>query len=783
MATKHSSNAVHAGVRAEGSRLPARYRLGSFWQTRELKGFYLGLLVALNGLLLIWAPYGFDLEERYGLTWLFWARGVKPAPSEILIVALDRRSAKQSGWPEKPEQWPRELHAKFIQRLSTARARAIVYDLFFSTAHSHSDDASLAKAIRRAGNVILVGHLGIMEDELIARLPQTNLQMTYYPIPVLAEAAAGVAPFPLPNTAHGVTGFWSFKTTAGDIPTLPTLAFQTYALNVYEEFLQLLTRLNPEQAARLPANKKQIITWGGITRLVLHLRELFKTDARIGKQMLAELDQADPRQLAQTTKQTIKALVHLYRGEDWQYLNFYGPPRSITTVTYPEAIRLLAELANNRGTQSIFTGKVILIGMSETSPVEQKDKDIFDTVYSDASGLKMSGVEIAATAVGNLIEDMPVRRLAHLQSFAVIIGWGVFIGVLWRSYAGTFALGISLTLALSYYGLAFYLFNTAGVWVPVVVPLLQLLFGSAVAVTRNRKDLERQVATIRLALNDWLPPNAIDQIVKSPEIARQASGLVYATCLHTDVTGFTAISDSIDPTRLSAMMNDYFITIGQPVTRREGFVSDQTGDAMLAIWAAAQPDIYLRDQACAGALDIGEALVRFHEEREYPMLATRIGLHAGRIAVGGIRIGSTRHYRSFGVIVNTSQRIQSLNKLLRTRVLASRDVVDGLSSLLIRPVGTFALTGITIPLDIFEILGRKPRVPGTASTPDLAWLCAAFTDALDTYQDGQWQSATEQLLEILDDFPEDGPAHFYLRQCEYYKHHPPSGVWSPVIHK
>lgn len=226
--------------------------------------------------------------------------------------------------------------------------------------------------------------------------------------------------------------------------------------------------------------------------------------------------------------------------------------------------------------------------------------------------------------------------------------------------------------------------------------------------------------------------------------------------MHTDVEGFTSISEGLDPIRLSAMMSDYFKTIGQPVTRRQGLVSDQTGDAMLAIWAAAKPDIDLRQQACEGALDICEALAAFHKERGYPVLATRIGLHAGRIAVGGLRIGTTEHYRSFGVIVNTSQRIQSLNKLLRTRILASKDVVDGLSGLLIRPVGAFVFAGLTLPLDIYELLGRKAELLNIPRSGNVVWLCAAFADALDAYKDGQWQTSIEQLLEILEVFPEMG---------------------------
>ena len=747
----------------------------------QIKGLYLGLLVTLVGLILSWAPYGLDLEEQYGLRWLFWSRGVKPAPHEVLIIALDSRSAKRNDWSEKPDHWPRTRHAQLTDILARACARVIVYDLFFRAPRPAPEDDVFAHAIRSAGNVVLVGHLGIAEDERLPQAHQADIQTVYFPVPALEEAAAAVTPFPLPNAPEGVTGFWAFKTTAGDSPTLPTVAFQLYALNVYEDLVHLLKKVDPQQASRLPEGEKGVrASTKGTTELALHLREMFRTAPQTGRQLLAALDEVSDHDLAPAKKQTIRGLINLYQGDDWRYLNFYGPPRSVTTINYPAAMELAAS-AGKCNERNIFSGKAIFIGISETSSVEQKDKDIFDTVFSDPSGLKLSGVEIAATAVGNLMEDKPVRRLDSLASLGIVIGWGFLVTIVWRSFVTWTAFLVSLAGTLSYLGATFYAFKTAGTWVPVAVPLLQLFCGTTLAIAGNRKELEEHINAIRHTLTEWLPPIAIDQLVASPEIVRRASGLVYGACMHTDVAGFTTVSERIDPIELSAMMNDYFLTIGQPVTRREGFVSDQTGDAMLAIWAAAEPDIHLRYQACEAALDISEALVRFHATARYPALSTRIGLHAGRIAVGGIRMGATEHYRSFGVIVNTAQRIQGLNKVLRTRILASRDVLQGLSSFLMRPVGAFVFAGLTFSIDVFEIVGRKAQSADAPRRGDRAWLCTAFADALEAYQEAQWQSGIEQLVEILDVFPEDGPARFYLRRCQFYLHHPPAGLWDPII--
>ncbi len=516
---------------------------------RQVKGLYLGLLVSFIGSILSWVPYGLDLEERYGLPWLFSFRGPQRSPPEVLIVAVDSRSAKSMGWPEKPDRWPRTRHAQLTDALTRSCARVIVYDLFFRTPRSVVEDDVFAHAIRNAGNVVLVGHLGIADDEALPQTHQANIQTTYLPVPALGEAAVAITAFPLPNAPEGVTGFWAFKTSAGDTPTLPTVAFQIYALDVYEEFLHLLKKVNPREAARLPANKKQVIASKGTIDVALQLREMFRSAPQMGGQLLAELDDISDRQLALEKKQTIRGLVNLYQSDDWRYLNFYGPPRSITTINYPVAMELAAS-ASKCNERNIFSGKVIFIGISETSSVEQKDKDIFDTVFTDPSGLKLSGVEIAATAVANLIEDKPVRRLDSLASLGIVIGWGLLVAIVWRSFVTSMAFLISLAGTLSYLGATVYAFKAAGMWLPVAVPLLQLLCGTTLAIARNRKELEEHVNAIRHTLTEWLPPVAIDQIVASPEIVRRASGLVYGACMHTDVAGFTSVSERIDPITL-----------------------------------------------------------------------------------------------------------------------------------------------------------------------------------------------------------------------------------------
>ena len=90
-------------------------------------------------------------------------------------------------------------------------------------------------------------------------------------------------------------------------------------------------------------------------------------------------------------------------------------------------------------------------------------------------------------------------------------------------------------------------------------------------------------------------------------------------------------------------------------------------------------------------------------------MPTRVGLHAGPIALG--HVGGSGHlaYHVVGDIVNTTARIERLNKHLGTRILASNEVASDLDALLLRPLGSFKLVGVSSPVSIVASELRSPN--------------------------------------------------------------------------
>jgi hypothetical protein len=71
------------------------------------------------------------------------------------------------------------------------------------------------------------------------------------------------------------------------------------------------------------------------------------------------------------------------------------------------------------------------------------------------------------------------------------------------------------------------------------------------------------------------------------------------------------------------------------------------------------------------------------------------------------------------------------------------------------------LKGRRTATPVVEILSTQEHASAAQST-----LCARFARALHAYQQaGHWRDAAGHFRAILEEFPEDGAARFYLQQC------------------
>jgi len=743
------------------------------------KGLALGTATGIVGLLISALPFGQNLEENVGLDWLFKLRGVRQPPAEVVVVSIDKASADALHLPNEPRKWPRHKHALLTKKLIEAGAGVIAFDIIFDEPRSSEDDTTFAKAVKEAGNVVLFEYLKKesvpTSDKAGAPTGELAIETLVPPLPQLAQSAVALAPFPLPKVPAKVSQVWAFKTGAGDVPTMPVIVFQIFALSAYDQLLTLLPEVSPTHAAKLPRDGKTVMHTKGVEELSRGLRAIFKNDPLVAHKILDMLDSQQTVDLDAGAKSILRSLIKMYLGNHSFYLNYYGPARSITTVPYHAVLQAPDELLGE-GTPVSLRDKAVFVGFSERLQPEQKDG--FYTVFtSQSSGLDISGVEIAATAFANLLEDMPVRQLGRPVFFSAVLLWGLLIGAICRFVPAVASMITTLALSMLYLSLAHYQFKTSGIWLPVVVPLIcQAPFAAFVGVFWRYVDTNKERRNIRRAFGYYLPDKVVDQLAQNVSDIRAKNQLVYGTCLSTDAEQYTSLAERVDPKQLGAMMNTYYEAVFQPVKQHGGIVSDVIGDSMMAIWATSHPDSKLRTQACLAALDIAGAVERFNQSSDSLELPTRIGLHSGQMLLGSI--GAVDHYefRAVGDIVNTSTRIEGLNKQLGTRILVSEEVLEGLEGFLSREVGKFLLVGKSKPVALHELICRTQDCDESQMR-----LCTTFAYALAPFRVQRWEEARSRFLGLLEEYGQDGPSHFYLERCDDYSKDPSRAPRDGVI--
>ena len=745
---------------------------------RWSKAIIVGLFVGALGIIASVVPGGFDLEEKYGLDLLFRLRGVRKPPSDVIIVSLDQLSVDTLSLPEDPDKWPRSLHANLIESLTQKGAAVIAFDMMFHEPGLLEQDKLFAQAINNAGNVVLCACLQKktvpLTDKHGKNTGELIIEKLLPPIPPLERSALAIAPFPLPKVPVKVSQYWTFKTEAGDAPTLPVTVFQVFMFGVYEEFIRLLEKVGPSQDLKLLHDKDTIFKNKWVEETMLILKDLFKENPLIGKKMIEEIQNSSSLSSHVKKKRALQSLVKIFQDPKSRYLNFYGPPGTIQTISYHQLLKKDQNLSVKQE-QIDLKEKAVFVGLSESFRLNQKDG--FYTVFSQPNGMDISGVEIAASAFANLLEDKPVRPLVFSVHLTIILLWGIFLGMICFFVQPVLAAFSAISLSILYLTVASIQFNKTGNWYPLVVPLfIQMPITYLGTFFWKFFETNKERQNVKQILGYYLPDKEVNRLAKNLRDINTNIQTVYGTCLFTDAEKYTSLSENMEPKALASFINKYFEAVFEPVRRYGGFVSDIKGDSMLSIWATAKPDTEQRKKACLAALDIPKAVEKFRQNSGNLHLPTRIGMHSGFISLGSVGAMNRYEYRPVGDIVNTASRIESLNKYLGTRILVSQEVLQDIDGFLTRKLGKFIFVGKSKSVTIYELVSRIEE-----SRKQQRDLCTIFTQGLDAYYQQSWEEAIKAFYESIKIHKKDGPSTYYLHLCEKYRANPPGEIWDGLI--
>ena len=705
-----------------------------------------------------------------GLPLLFALRGPEEAPPEVLVVSIDKVSSEKLNLSEDPKEWPRSLHARLINNLSERGASVIAFDLFFNKSSSEEEDNIFAASMSKAGNVVLSEYLKLdaLTDVNGQTLRNELIETHVMPIPSIAQAAASVACFPLPKVPGNISQYWTFKTSAGNAPTLPVVVLQLFALDVYDEFIQLVHKYGLYPVENLPLNRESLAASQNINNVVRSIRDVFEKNPSVTENILQELQSQNSRYHDPAEMHLLNSLISTYKGLGTRYINFYGPPRTVKTLPYHKVLELEGEDSLDSG-QFDFSNKVVFVGRSDNIPSE-KDIDNFHTVFSLSNGIDISGVEIAATAFANLLEDRHIRPLNYLSYAGIMIFWGLFVSIIFLLCRTTTSVICVATAGVLYLIFTLYQFKMNAAWFPVVIPLfIQIPTAFSSAFMWNRLVSNK-------IIRHFLPSEIVCKIIGGEKLedVKSVGQTVYGICLVTDIAGFTTVSETMDSREINEFKKEYFGIAFEPLRHHDLFFKKSTGDGIVAAW---KEDNWTtsKEHPCSAAINIRDAVKLFNHDSpvKFP---TRIGLHCGNMSVGIIDTAGQCEYDISGDTINTTQRIEALNKLMGTHILLSYAVLTDFTEFLTREVGIFLMAGKKTPLVVHELICLSED-----STEHQRNVCLFFSEALNSFRSRAWEEASVKLNDLINTFGHDGPSQYYLKLCEQYYKTPPGRSWKGEI--
>jgi len=658
----------------------------------------------------------------------------RPGGDEVVLAVVNQADLDAvardtgEGWP-----WPREFWAVLTTWLTKAGASVIAYDLLFTEPSRYpEDDVALREALAASGRVVLAAGTSAAGApdpawvDAAARVDvhgdRMRLRERPHLVPPTADIARGRTPVGLVEVRGDEDSLVRRLAPAVVVDGVPVATFATRVVMVHRG----VSSMSIDGAA---------VGLGG-------LRVPLARDA---------------------------SLALRFRRPD--------PPRTPPDISFPalhvaDLLKSAFDDAEGRPPSGVpaarVRGRIVVVGISAPGI-----EDVEITPVSHA----FLGPELHATAIddflrGDFLDEWPrPGPLAHVPAAALALLVAVVAILPRRAAASTAAAGA----VVAAYAVTVVLAYRRGTVLPVFGPAL----GAGIAFVGSTVHLYltegRQRRAIGRMFAHYLAPAVVEELQRHPERLRLGGERRTMTVCFSDIEGFTTVSESLDPERLVAFLNDYLTRCTDVILDSGGVIDKYEGDAIIAFWNAPLdvPDHAAR--ACAAALACQDACATFRAEcaaRGLPAIATRIGINTGPMVVGNMGSARRFDFTVMGDAVNLASRLEGANKVFGTYTMVSDETRVGCGDgIVFRELGRLRVKGRAAPVTVHEVVGRPP-VP--------AWI-PVFESALQAFYAGRLPEAAARFRATLAIRPDDPPSVRYLDRISALGETPPPPGFDGVL--
>lgn len=647
------------------------------------------------------------------------------SPSKVAIVDIDEESIEALGqWP-----WPRSDLALLTQRLGTAGASVVVFDIVFSEPDRTSPEAVAERLGKDGAEAAAVQSLAALPryDAMLAKSFETVPVVTGF---FLDRAKRG-------RDVEPKAGM----TISGTLPERDVAA--------YEGSLQPLPEI--EEAATGNGFVSLESDPDGIVRRVpliaIHRGtlipglslEALRVSMDAGSANLLASDGSGENLSAPGSAVAVRfgemEIPVNDAGEMWVH---FPKPGSNTVIS---AAKIIKGETSDTQLADLVDGRIVLVGGSATGL-----QDLVSTPLSE----RIAGVSVHAAALEQMIAGDFLQRpdwAFGLELFLVVI-LGIAVALLLPrlgALAGAIMVAGAIVLVALGSWIGFvqldYLFDPT-------YPMLALLIIYSVQTVAVYYREEQQRSYIHSAFDRFLSPEMVRQIADDPgklELGGEERDMSVLMC---DIRGFSRISEQYSPREVIDFLIEFLTPMSDILLSHKATLDKYIGDAILAFWNAPLDDPDHHRNAARAALAMGDALAELNrtmpgnKDHTWPgEVQIGIGLNSGLCCVGNMGSKQRLSYSLIGDTVNVAARLEGLTKHYGVQIIVGEDMTRELSGFALLEIDRVRVVGRDSAETIATLIGDESK----AGSPEFEQLSRANEAMLVAYREQRWDEAAKIL--------------------------------------
>ena len=575
-----------------------------------------------------------------------------PLDSSVLLLRIDEETEDHLN--VRANDITRDMYAQAVTNLAKAGATLVGFDIIFARPKDPKQDLAFARAMQKAGNVVLARYIGQKGHRVPYQLFR-DAELSEAMINVALQKDRCLRDMPLLALDF-----------SGDEP-VPVLTMSLELARLYLNF-EGEQELDVSRADRLGLGPLQIPYPNG--RMLIRFYGPPGTFPRLSFWRAVQ-GQLDPKEV---------------RGK----IVLIGP----STPTLHD-----------------FYCTPYLQKEAATLKLEDGDEEV------KVLGALMDGFEIHANAIQTILDRRFVTRSKNQKGVmpAILLVQGI-LGTLvliskkrgsfvttvfkWAFYVGIGTAGLLLLWRYDY-------------WLDIT-PMYFLLAAQHTAAVSYQRLVERKKRRqVEGMFGRYVSHQVRDFLVQHPDAANPSGREERLTMFFSDVRGFTSMSEKMEPHEVQQLLSEYFTEMTGILFKHGGTLDKFMGDAIMAFFGNPQPQPDHARRAVLMAIEMQEAMTRLNHKwaaEGRRTIGVGMGVNTGNVTVGNLGSKDFLNYTVIGDAVNLACRLEQNAKageiiITQATYEEVKDAVD------VEPMEPIKVKGKSEPIPIYRVLRRKPDAP------------------------------------------------------------------------